>query len=83
MWDMQQGTTTRYSLEDICPYPFDRRLNMVPFPPNPKTPKYDKYNGKSDPCIYIREFSSMRLEFSHNDTYMMRLFPRSLGAQMM
>lgn len=83
MEDMQQGTTTRYSLEDICPYPFDRSLNMAPFPPNSEIPKYDKYNGKSDPRDHIREFCTMSLDFAHNDTYMMRLFPRSLGGQTM
>lgn len=83
MQEMQQGTTTRYSLDDICPYPFDQSLNMVAIPLNFEIPKYDKYNGKSDPRDHIREFCTMSLEFSHDDTYMMRLFLWSLGGQMM
>ncbi|GLJ08948.1 hypothetical protein SUGI_0099090 [Cryptomeria japonica] len=74
MEDMQQGTTTQYSLEDICPYPFDQSLNMAPFLSDSEIPKYDKYNGKNDPRDHIREFCTMSLEFAHNDTYMMRLF---------
>lgn len=80
---MQKRSTVRYSLEDICPYPFDRRLNMIPFPPNSNIPKYDKFDGNSDPCDHVREFITMSLEFSYNDTYMMRLFLRSLRGKTM
>lgn len=83
MQDMKQGSTTRYYLEDIFPYPFDKRINMIPFPLNSNIPKYDKYNGKSDPHDHVREFCTMSLEFSHNDMSMMRLFPRSLRGQIM
>lgn len=83
MQDIQQGTTIRYSLNEICPYPFDRRLNMIPFPPNSDVPKFDKYDGKSDPRDHVREFCTISLEFAHDETYLMRLFPRSLGGQTM
>jgi hypothetical protein len=81
--DMQSGTTKRYSLDDICPYPFDRTLNMIPFPHNCDFPNYDKYNGRSDPIDHLREFRTMSLEFTRNDTYLMRLFPQSLGGHCM
>lgn len=80
---MQRGTTQRYSLEDICPYPFDKSLNMIPFPPNYEIPKYNKYNGKTDPQDHVREFFIMSIEFVHNETYLMRLFLRSFGGQAM
>lgn len=50
---MQQGTTVRYSINEICPYPFDRSLNMIPFPPNSDIPKFDKYDGKGDPRDHV------------------------------
>lgn len=82
--DMQNGTSSKkYSLEDICPYPFDKNLNMIPFPQHCEIPKYDKYDGRSDPQDHIREFCTMSMEFSHDETYLMRLFPRSLNGQSM
>jgi len=76
------GTITKtYSLEDISPYPFDKSLKMNAFPFQFEVPKFDKYKGKGDPRDHIREFSAACLEVAHNDTYLMRLFPRSLGGQ--
>lgn len=82
--DMQNGTSSKkYSLEDICTYPFDKNLNILPFPQHCEIPKYDKYNGKFDPQDHIREFCTMSMEFAHDKTYLMRLFPRSLNGQSM
>lgn len=81
MLDMQRGTTKTYSLEDICPHPFDRSLQMISFPPNFETPIYDKYRGKTDPQDHVREFCAASMEVSHNDIYLMRLFPNSLEGQ--
>jgi len=68
-------------LDDIYPYPFDGTLYMPPFPKNFETPKFDKYKGKGDPREHLRQFYIACLELSYNDTYLMRLFPRSLGGQ--
>jgi hypothetical protein len=73
--DMQIRGMKRYSLEDICPSPFNRTLNMIPFPQNCDFPEDDKYNGRSDPIDHVREFHTMSLEFSHDEMYLMRLFP--------
>ena len=55
--ELQGGTTIKkYTLEDICPYLFDRSLNMIPFPKNCEMPKFDLYNGKSDPIDHVRDF---------------------------
>lgn len=55
--DMQNGTSSKnYSLEDICPYPFDKNLNMEPFPQHCEIPKYDKYDGKFDLKITLGSF---------------------------
>lgn len=59
--DMQKGTTKRYSLQDICPYPFHPSVDMIPFPRNCEFPKYDKYNGKTDLIDHVREFRTMSL----------------------
>lgn len=80
---MQGGNTRRYSLQEICPYPFDISLNMIPFPPNCEIPKYEKYNGKTDPQDHIREFGTMIMEFTHEEKYLMRLFPKILSGQAM
>lgn len=56
-------------------------LNMIPFPPNLDIPKYDKYDGKCDPHDHVQEFCTISLEFSHDDTYLVRLFPISLGGK--
>lgn len=67
----------------MCPYPFDKSLNMIPFLEHCEIPKYDKYNAKSNPQDHINEFCSMSMEFAHNETYLMCLFPRSLSGQSM
>jgi len=68
MQNMQTGATMRYSIQDICPYLFNSSVNMIPFPKHCEFPKFDKYNGKIDPIDHVREFRTMNLEFSHEDT---------------
>ena len=46
-------------------------------------PQYDKYDGNGDPNDHVRQFYTMSFEFHHEDSYLMRLFPRSLKAQAM
>ena len=70
-------------MEDICPYPFDKKLLMVPFLPHFQVPKFDKYKGNMDPQDHVREFCVACIEVAHNETYLMRLFPRSLGGKTM
>lgn len=72
-----------FSIEALCHFPFDKSLTMVSFPFNTIFPKYDKYMGKIDPQDHLREFCALSIEFMHNDTYIMRLFPRSLGGPVM
>lgn len=56
---------------------------MISFPPNCEIPKYDKYNGRTDPQDHVREFHTMSMEFVHEDIYLMRLFLKSLSGQVM
>lgn len=56
---------------------------MILFPKHCEIPKFDRYNGKLDPIDHIKDFRNMTLEFAHEDTYLMCLFPRSLGGQSM
>ena len=56
---------------------------MVPFLPHFEVPKFDKYKGNTDPQDHVREFCAACIEVAHNETYLMRLFPRSLGGQTM
>lgn len=71
--------TNQFSLNDICPYPFDRSLHMPPFPQGFETPKFKNYQGNRDPHDHVREFHLACLEVAYEDTYLMQLFPQSLG----
>lgn len=68
-----------YTMEDLHPYPFDRTLYMPPFPPHFETPRFDKYRGKGDVRDYVQELFTTCIEVVHEDTYLMHLFPKSLG----
>ena len=70
-------------LDALCPFPFDKNLDMPPFPRGVELPKYDKYFRTTDPQDHLREFGALSMEFMHNQTYLMHLFPRSLGGQAM
>lgn len=72
-----------YFVEYICALPFDRSLYMVPFPRDMEVPKYDKYDGNGDPRDHVRHFYALSMNFMHEDTYLMRLFSRSLRDQAM
>lgn len=45
--------TTWFSLNDICPYPFDRNMHIPPFLQGFETPKFEKYRGKGDPRDHV------------------------------
>lgn len=51
----------------------------LPFPPHFETPKFDRYRGKGDPRDHIKEFFMACIEVAIEYTYLMRLFPKSLG----
>lgn len=81
----QQGTTMQigndkksYTMQDLCLYPFDRTICMSAFPPHFETSKFDRYQGKGDLRDHIREFFIASIEVAQEDTYLMRLFPKSL-----
>ena len=56
---------------------------MPPFSRGVELPKYDKLFGTYDPQDHLWEFGALSMEFMHNQTYLMHLFPRSLGGQAM
>ena len=70
-----------FSMETLCPFPLDKDLYMPPFPKRVEMPKYNKYDGNSDPQDHVREFCTQSMEFMHEPTYLMCLFPRSLGGE--
>ncbi|GLJ58138.1 hypothetical protein SUGI_1421190 [Cryptomeria japonica] len=72
-----------YTMRDICPYPFYKSIPMPPFPTHFVMPKFDKYRGKGDPKAHIRQFFIACIEVVAEETYLMRLFPQSLGDQAM
>ena len=82
MKDKDKPTKT-YTLDALCPFPFDKNLHIPPFPRGVELPKYDKYFGTTNPQDHLHKFGALSMEFMHNQTYRMRLFPRSLGGQAM
>lgn len=56
---------------------------MPPFPRGAELPKYDKFLAATNPQDHLREFGDLSMEFMHDQTYLMRLFPRSLGGPAM
>ena len=70
-------------IDSICALPFDRTLYMQPFPKDIEVPKYDKYDGNGDPHNHVKHFYAIGMDFMHEDTYLMRLFPRNFRGQAM
>lgn len=56
---------------------------MPPFPKGVELPKYEKYLGTTNPQDHLREFGTLSMEFMHDQTYLMFLFPCSLGGPAM
>lgn len=55
----------------------------MPFTRDVEIPKYDKYDGNGDPDDYIRKFYALSRDLMHEDTYLRRLFQRSLSGKAM
>ena len=56
-----------FSLDSICPNPFDKSVDMKYFPRKIEIPKYEKYDGNGDPNDHVRQFYTMSFEFHHED----------------
>ena len=63
-----------FSFEEIFPFPFDRSINMIPFPPNFEIPKFDKYMGETCPITNLKEFFVLCQEAAYSEDYLKRLF---------
>ena len=42
-----------YTLDALCLFPFDKNIDMPPFPRGVELPKYDKYFGTTDPQDHL------------------------------
>ena len=51
---------------------------MAPFTRDKEVPKYEKYDGNGDPHDHVQKFYPLSMDFIHEDTYLLQLFPRSL-----
>lgn len=80
---MEKEKSKTSFVESICALLFDRSLYMVPFPRDIEVPKYDKYDGNGDPHDHVSHFYALSMDFMHEDTYLMGLFPRSSRGQAM
>lgn len=72
------GIKKAYSIEELCPYPFDQSVYMPPFPQHFNIPNFKKYKGKGDPVEHVREFHTACMDFAFDHTYLMILFPHRL-----
>lgn len=57
-----------YTLDALCPFLFDKRIEMPPFLRGVELPKYDKYFGTTNTQDHLQEFSALFMEFMHNQT---------------
>lgn len=81
--DNMKAPKSTFNLDSICPNPIDKSVVMIDFPKKVEFPTYDKYDGIGDPHDHVRKFYIMSFSFHHEDSYLMRLFPRSLKGQAM
>lgn len=81
MENIQISTKKTYSTQELCPYPFDKNLYMPPFPHNYFMPNFLQYRGKGNPIENIRDFHMALIEITSEQTYLIRLFPRSLSGE--
>ena len=62
LWDLVHTMSNKgvkdFSFEEICPFPFDRSINMILFLPNFDIPKFDKYMGETCHVTHLKEFLS-------------------------
>ena len=72
-----------FSIDSICPNPFDKRVEMKDFPRKFEIPQYEKYNGNGDPRDHVCQFYTMSFEFHHKNSYLMRFFLRIIKGQEM
>ncbi|WP_233109393.1 hypothetical protein, partial [[Clostridium] innocuum] len=76
--ERMRAPKSTFNLDSICPNPIDKSVVLVEFPKKVEFPTYDKYDGIGDPHDHVRQFYIMSFSFHHEDSYLMRLFPRSL-----
>ena len=78
-----EAPKSSFSLDSVCPNPFDKSVDMKEFPRKIEIPQYDKYDGNGDPNDHVHQFYTMSFEFHHEDSYLMRLFQMSLKGKAM
>ena len=83
MMENMLAPNNSFSLDSICPNPFDESVGMKDFPRKVEIPQYEKYDGNGDPHDHVCQFYTMSFEFHQDDSYLMRLFQRSLWVQAM
>ena len=59
-----------FSFEEIFPFPFDRSIDMISFPPNFGIPKFNKYMEETCPVIHLKKFSILCQEVAYSDDYL-------------
>ena len=72
-----------FSFKKICPFPFEKYINMISFLPKFQIPKFEKYMGETCPATHLKEFSILCQEVTYNEDYLKRLFIRSLGGHIL
>ena len=67
------------ALDLLSSSPFSREIKRVVLLEIFTAPRFDTYNGQTDPVAHISHYQQRMALCCHNDPLMCRLFPSSLG----
>ena len=51
--EMFMAPKSSFSLDSMCPNPFDKSVDMNDFPRKLEIPQYDKYDENGDPSDHV------------------------------
>ena len=71
------------ALDLISFSPFSREIEKAKLPERYTAPRFEVYNGRTDPVTYIGHYQQSMTLSRHNDPLMCRLFQSSLGEVVM
>uniref|UniRef100_A0A2N9FKE2 Uncharacterized protein n=1 Tax=Fagus sylvatica TaxID=28930 RepID=A0A2N9FKE2_FAGSY len=67
------------ALDLVSSSPFSRQIEKAEFPERYTAPRFEIYNGRTNPVAYIGRYQQSMALSCFNDPLMCRLFPSSLG----
>ena len=74
----EQGAVWK-ALDQVSSSPFSKEIECAQLPTRFTAPRFEVYNGRTDPVAHIGHYHQRMTLSRHNDALMCRLFPSSLG----